>query len=61
MVACGGSDDSTTVAGAPSIGAITAGDATVRVAVNYGHDKLAAEAGFINGITLSINGSEYLS
>ena len=75
MVACGGSDDSTAVAGAPSIGATTAGDASVsialiaqallaagrRVAVNYGHNKLAAEAGFINGITLSINGSEYLS
>jgi hypothetical protein len=32
-----------------------------RVAVDYGHDKLAAEAGFINGITLSINGGKYLS
>jgi hypothetical protein len=28
---------------------------------NYGHDKLAAEANFINGITLSINGGKYLS
>jgi hypothetical protein len=58
-----------------TIGATTAGDASVsialiaqallaagcRVGVNYGHDKLAAEAGFINGITLSINGGKYLS
>jgi hypothetical protein len=31
------------------------------VAVNYDHDQLAADAGFINGITLSINGGKYLS
>lgn len=75
MVACRGSDDSTTRPGAPTIGATTAGDASVsialiaqarlaagrRVAVDYGHDKLAAEANFINGITLSINGGKYLS
>lgn len=75
MVAGGGSDDSTTVPGASIIGAATAAYASVsialiaqallaagrRVGVNYGHDKLAAEAGFINGITLSINGDKYLS
>jgi len=32
-----------------------------RVAVNYGHDKLAAEASFSNVITLSIAGGKYWS
>ncbi|MEF8724879.1 hypothetical protein E4Q23_20685 [Candidatus Accumulibacter phosphatis] len=60
MVACGGSDDSTTIAGAPTIGATTAGDASVSIAL-IAQALLAAEAGFINGITLSINGGKYLS
>ena len=60
MVAGGGSDDSTTRPGAPTIGATTAGDASVSIAL-IAQALLAAETGFINGITLSINGSEYLS
>lgn len=75
MVACGGTDDRRTLPAARTIWGTTAGDASVsitliaqalvaagrRVAVNYGHDKLAADAGFINGITLAINGGKYWS
>ncbi|WP_299158590.1 hypothetical protein [Accumulibacter sp.] len=75
MVACGGTDDRRTLPAARTIWGTTASDASVsialiaharlaagrRVAVDYGHDKLAAEANFINGITLSINGGKYLS
>jgi NAD(P)-dependent dehydrogenase (short-subunit alcohol dehydrogenase family) len=32
-----------------------------RFVANYGHDERSTEAGFINAITLSINGREYLS
>ena len=60
MVVCGGSDDNTTVPGAPPIEAATAGDASVGIAL-IAQALLAAEAGFINGITLSINGGEYVS
>lgn len=60
MLVCAGRDDSTTAPGAPIIGAASAGDASVGIAL-IAQALLAAEAGFINGITLSINGGAYLS
>lgn len=60
MVACRGSDDSTTRPGAPTIGATKAGDASVSIAL-IAQALLAAEANFINGITLSISGGKYWS